>query len=147
MLLALGLGKVAQLLGGSGQGLPFDGPWAVAFLGDGPWVSTAAQIPSHPAQLYEGTWLLVGLPVLGGLWRARSELRRPGALFVGALCWFLAGRVLIGFTWRDPGLIGPLNAEQLLALITLAATLGLAFRRIVEPTDSQPRRAAREPTP
>ena len=40
LLLALGLGKLAQLLGGSGQGLPFDGSWAVAFTGAGPWVST-----------------------------------------------------------------------------------------------------------
>jgi phosphatidylglycerol---prolipoprotein diacylglyceryl transferase len=33
LLLAMGLGKLAQLLGGSGQGGPFDGQWAVAFVG------------------------------------------------------------------------------------------------------------------
>jgi len=34
LLVAVGVGKLAQLLGGSGQGLPFDGPWAVAFVGE-----------------------------------------------------------------------------------------------------------------
>lgn len=135
LLVALGLGKVAQLLGGSGQGLPFDGPWAVAFVGDGPWVSANPAMASHPAQLYEGAWLLIGIAVLYALARWRPELGRPGVRFTAALGWFLAGRVIVGFTWRDSAAVGPLNAEQLLALAGLAGTLLLCWRGIVEPTN------------
>ncbi|HLB45074.1 MAG TPA: prolipoprotein diacylglyceryl transferase family protein [Candidatus Limnocylindrales bacterium] len=139
LLLALGLGKLSQLLGGSGQGLPFDGSWAVAFVGGGPWVSLSADVPSHPAQVYEGLWLLVGIAIvllLAG--RRHAPVRAnplvawadragpPGRLFALALSWFLVGRVVVGFTWRDERLVGPLNAEQALALVVLIAT-GLGY--------------------
>lgn len=147
LLLALGLGKAAQLLGGSGQGLPFDGSWAVAFGGDGPWVNANPAMAAHPAQLYEAAWLLIGIAAVYALARWRPELGRPGLRFAAALGWFIAGRVIVGFTWRDSALIGPLNAEQLLALAALLGTLLLARRGIVEPIDTQPRPAAREPAP
>lgn len=136
MLLAIGLGKLAQLLGGSGQGLPFDGSWALAFVGGGPWVSANAQIPSHPAQVYEGLWLLAGIPLVLRLagprfmplrvnrlvaWADRTS--REGVLFAGALGWFLLGRLLVGYTWRDEQIVGGLNVEQALALIALIVAL------------------------
>jgi prolipoprotein diacylglyceryltransferase len=129
MLLALGFGKIAQFLGGSGQGMPFDGSWAVAFMGPGPWVSAAPELPSHPSQLYEAAWLLLGAVILlRPAGRAHelgpSEGRR---LFGLALGWFAAGRVLVGFTWRDQRIVGGLNAEQLLALGLLGVLLLLAL--------------------
>jgi prolipoprotein diacylglyceryltransferase len=82
LLLAIGLGKFANLLGGAGQGAPTDGEWALAFAGGGPWRSVGADIPAHPSQVYEGAWalagvLLVGLVVLIPLaWRRlRGSLR------------------------------------------------------------------------
>ena len=136
LLLALGIGKLAQLLGGSGQGLPFDGGWAVAFTGAGPWVSTSPQMPSHPAQVYEGLWMLAGIPIMLLLagqrhrplrvnrWVAWADrTAREGALFAGALGWFLLGRLVVGYTWRDEPIVGGLNVEQTLALIALMLTL------------------------
>ena len=116
LLLIIGLGKIAQLLGGSGQGLPFDGPWAVAFTGSGPWVSANADLPSHPSQLYEAVWALIGIPIVIA-WADR--VNDEGRLFVGALSVFLLGRVLVGFTWRDQATFGPLNMEQTLASLAL----------------------------
>lgn len=129
MLLALGLGKIAQFLGGSGQGLPFDGPWAVAFMGPGPWISAAPEMPSHPSQLHEAAWLLLGAAILlRPAARATNLDPRAGRLLFGfALGWFLAGRVLVGFTWRDERIAGLLNAEQLLALAALALLLLVAL--------------------
>jgi prolipoprotein diacylglyceryltransferase len=142
MLLVLGLGKIAQLLGGSGQGLPFDGPWAVAFTGPGPWVSLGPDVPSHPAQIYEGLWLLLGIPIVLLLAGRRHKPLRvnplvawadraapEGRLFMLALGWFLLGRVLIGFTWRDDAVVAGLNAEQLLALAALVFLIALAIPR------------------
>jgi prolipoprotein diacylglyceryltransferase len=132
MLLAIGFGKLAQLLGGSGQGLPFDGSWAFAFTGPGPWVSTNPAMPSHPAQVYEGLWMLVGIPVVLRLagrrftplrvnrlvgWADRTA--REGALFAGALGWFLVGRLFVGYSWRDERIVAGLNVEQTLALMSL----------------------------
>jgi prolipoprotein diacylglyceryltransferase len=145
MILALGLGKIAQLLGGSGQGAPFNGPWAVAFVGEGPWIGMDARLPAHPSQVYEGLWLLLGIPVilavagpgrelgrwLGRLRRLAGPDRPDGQLLLAALCWFLLGRVAVGFTWRDERLVGPLNGEQVVALVVLAAIAlsGAAIRR------------------
>jgi prolipoprotein diacylglyceryltransferase len=155
LLLAVGLGKVAQLLGGGGQGLPFDGPWAVSFAGPGPWLSPAPGVPAHPSQLYEAAWALAGVgfvfalhagPVLRalpaavkqegrwlegraerGLESARGRLRF-GYLFAAALAWFAAGRVVVGFTWTDAHVAGDLNAEQVAALaVLLVVVLALAW--------------------
>ncbi|HUP83429.1 MAG TPA: prolipoprotein diacylglyceryl transferase family protein [Candidatus Limnocylindria bacterium] len=136
MLVALGLGKLAQLLGGSGQGLPFDGSWAVAFSGAGPWVSTSAAMPSHPAQVYEGLWMLAGIPIVllvagkrhtptrVNHWVAWADrTAREGSLFAAALGWFLLGRLAVGYTWRDEAIVGGLNVEQTLALITMMLAL------------------------
>ena len=124
MLLAIGLGKLAQLLGGSGQGLPFDGPWAVSFSGAGPWVSANPGMPSHPAQVYEGVWAFAGI---AAVMRAVRATQAPA--FTIALGWFLVGRLLAGFTWRDLPLVGPLNAEQLLAVLALGGLLLTASLR------------------
>jgi prolipoprotein diacylglyceryltransferase len=141
LLIAVGLGKLAQLLGGSGQGLPFDGPWAVSFAGAGPWVSANPGLPSHPSQIYEGIWALIGIPLVL-LWAGRRHrpLRvnrwvawadRAGAerkLFVGALSWFLIGRVVVGFTWRDDATVGPFNTEQFVAIVALIGVAAVASR-------------------
>lgn len=141
LLLAIALGKFAQFLGGGGQGLPFDGSWAVAFVGTGPWVGTIPEMPSHPAQIYEALWVLIGIPLVvrwAGPQRMPARVHRlvawadrsaeEGRLFVVALSWFLLGRLLIGFTWRDDP-VGPLNSEQAVALVVLVAVqLGSRLR-------------------
>jgi phosphatidylglycerol---prolipoprotein diacylglyceryl transferase len=129
LLFVLAAGKLVGVLGATGQGLPSDLPWATAYEGAGPWGSLAADIASHPSQVYEA--IAVGIVVLA-LWPAsRWEViaRRDGAaLFAGLAGWAVA-RVLVGFTWRDPAVVGPLGAEQLLALVVLAiAVAGLVER-------------------
>ncbi|HEY5489240.1 MAG TPA: glycoside hydrolase family 3 protein, partial [Candidatus Limnocylindrales bacterium] len=92
--------------------------------------------------MYEGIWLLVGIPVivlLAGPRRAGSGVHPwvawavrsapAGAFFAGAVAWFLAGRVIVGFTWRDESVVGPLNTEQFLALVLLAAGAALLWLR------------------
>jgi len=144
LLLAIGLGKLAQFLGGSGQGAAFDGDWAVAFLGSGPWHSLNPALPAHPAQVYEALWALAGIPLLLRVVGAGPDLARAlpgwlaplseppraaGILFAATLAWFLLGRVLVGFSWRDDLVVGPLNGEQAVALaILFGVVVGLAVR-------------------
>lgn len=135
LLLAIALGKLAQFVGGSGQGLPFDGPWAVSFVGSGPWVSANPEVPSHPSQIYEALWAVIAIPLVMW-WPNRSH--KVGRLLYGALSWFLLGRVLIGFSWRDDHTIGPLNTEQVLALAALIVLQLIRFR---------PRHRVRLPAP
>jgi hypothetical protein len=55
--------------------------------------------------------------------------RDGGAMFAAVLLWAVA-RFLVGFTWRDPTILGPLRPEQLLALLLAAiAVAGLIERR------------------
>lgn len=129
LLFVLAAGKLIGVLGATGQGTPADLVWATAYDGPGPWGSLAADIPSHPAQVYEA--ILVTLAFTGLLAASRLEVvaRRDGAAMFVALGLWAVARFLVAFTWRDAPLLGPLRAEQLLALVVLAvAVVGLVER-------------------
>lgn len=128
LLLAIGLGKLAEAVGGAGQGAPDAGTFATAYLGPG-WVSANAAAPAYASQVYEGVWVLLGALLLLLLTHAAAE-RWPGSgrRFLAAMCWWLSGRLVIGFTWRDDRAFGPFNAEQFATaalLIVAVATLPL----------------------
>jgi phosphatidylglycerol:prolipoprotein diacylglycerol transferase len=124
VLLVLGLGKAAQALGGSGQGIPVDLAWATAYLPPGPWGSAGAEIPAHPSQLYEAGMTLVVLLLVVLLARLTPLRRADGRLYaVGIGLWAL-GRGLVASTWRDPEAVGGLTAEQLICLVVAALMLG-----------------------
>ena len=126
LLLVLGLGKAAQALGGSGQGTAADLTWATAYLPPGPWGSPGAEIPAHPSQLYEAAMTGVVLVVVIVLARFTPLRRADGRLYaVGIGLWAL-GRGLVASTWRDPDVVGGLNAEQLICLAVAAGMLGAA---------------------
>jgi prolipoprotein diacylglyceryltransferase len=124
LLFGIAGGKLAMVLGGDGQGLPWDGPWATAYLGAGPWLSLAPAVPSHPSQAYEAlatAGVIAVLAVLRGAWPFRAP---NGALFlVGIALWAIV-RTAVAFTWRDPAVIGPLAMDQVL-------TLGIAIVSLV----------------
>ena len=153
LLLAIGLGKLAYVLGGGGQGAPWDGGWALAFSGPGPWLSSVPAVPAQPRQVYEAAWALAGVLLVavlaaGTLQRRLSERFRqegawlaahwahgrevdPGGLrfgyrYLAALGWWLLGRVVVGFTWRDATSLAGLRPEQAGALVALAAVLVVA---------------------
>jgi prolipoprotein diacylglyceryltransferase len=126
LLFAIGAGKSALVLGGSGQGAPWDGPWAVAYAGTGPWTAADPNVPAHPSQVYEGLWALAGVAVIAAV--ERREARPPrasGSLFVLAVAWWLAGRALVGFTWRDGTAFGALGVEQALAALAFFGVAAL----------------------
>ena len=125
LLLALAAGKVAMVLGGDGQGVPWDGRWATAYLGPGPWGSLAPALPSHPSQAYEAfATVLVILLLSTLLTLGRFERRAGGAFLLGIAMWAVA-RAIVATTWRDPAVAGPLNMGQVLALTVAAAMLVL----------------------
>ena len=126
-LLVLATGKLAMVLGGSGQGLPTSGDPATAYLGAGPWGSLGPAIPSVPSQALEAaaTGIVVVAIVLASLVPA---LRRPdGRLFLLALAGWAIGRTVVASTWRDPVVVGPLRAEQAIDVAVASGALGLAI--------------------
>ena len=114
LLFALAGGKLAMVLGGDGQGLPWDGPWATAYLGAGPWLSLAPAVPSHPSQAYEalataGVIVVAGAPRGAGLFRGAKRLAVPaGHRAVGGRAH--GRRVHVA----RPAVIGPLALDQVL---------------------------------
>ena len=129
LLFVLAAGKLIGVLGATGQGAPSDLPWATAYAGAGPWGSLAAEIASHPAQVYEA--ILVGLAIAGLAAAGRIEViaRRDGAAMFAAIGLWAIARFLVAFTWRDPTVLGPFRMEHLLDLGLLAvAGLGLLER-------------------
>ncbi len=130
LLFVLAAGKLAGVLGANGQGSPTDLPWATAYLGPGPWDSLAAELPSHPAQVYEAALGLITVVGLAAASRLEFVGRRDGAALYAALGLWAIGRFAIAFTWRDPVPVGPLRAEQVLLLVVVAvAVVGLFERR------------------
>ncbi|HEV8489346.1 MAG TPA: prolipoprotein diacylglyceryl transferase family protein [Candidatus Limnocylindrales bacterium] len=116
LLVAIAAGKVAMALGGSGQGLPTDAPWATSYLGAGPWGSLAPELPSHPAQLYEAGATLLVLVGAVGLIASGEFGRRDGRLFLAVLAAWAVARAIVAATWRDPPVVGPLRADQLVSI-------------------------------
>jgi len=122
LLFGLAAGKVAMVLGGDGQGLPFSGSWATAYVGPGPWGSLAPEIPSHPAQLYEALATAGVLVVVIGLLAGGRFWRGTGAAFLVGIGLWAAARAAVAVTWRDPAVMGPLNADQVISIVIAAAT-------------------------
>jgi phosphatidylglycerol:prolipoprotein diacylglycerol transferase len=127
VLFALGAGKLAMVLGGSGQGMPFDGSWATAYVSPGPWGSLAPALPSHPAQVYEALTTVVALLVVMALMASGRFSGRTGGAFLLGLGLWAVGRAVAAAWWRDPAVLGPLNADQVLTLgVGLVAFAALA---------------------
>ncbi len=126
LLFALGAGKLTMVLTGSGQGLPSTADWATAYLGPGPWGSLAPALPSQPSQAYEGVATLVILTGLTIALMLGAFAGRDGrSFFLGVGLWALA-RVAVSTTWRDPPVLGPLDAGGLIAL-GIATGCAVAF--------------------
>jgi prolipoprotein diacylglyceryltransferase len=129
LLFVLAAGKLVDVLGATGQGTPSDLPWATAYDGPGPWGSLAAEVPSHPAQVYEA--ILVGLAIAGLAVVQRIEViaRRDGAALFAALGLWAAARFIVAFTWRDAAVLGPLRMEHIQAIaVGIVAIVGLVER-------------------
>jgi phosphatidylglycerol:prolipoprotein diacylglycerol transferase len=122
-LAGLVLGKVAQALGGTGQGQPTDLLWATSYGGDGPWGSLAPAVPSHPAQLYEALATFAILVLMARLLGGATFDRLDGRSFVFAFSIWALARAAVASTWRDPGVAGALNAEQVLCVVAAALSL------------------------
>lgn len=126
VLLLVALGKLAMVLGGTGQGLPTSGDPATAYLGAGPWASLGPSIPSIPSQALEAfaTAIVLIVVVLASL---LPPLRRAdGRLFLLALAGWALGRAIVSSTWRDPTVVGSLRAEQLIDVAVALGSLVLA---------------------
>lgn len=130
LLLALAGGKAAMILGGSGQGQLTDVSWATAYLGPGPWGSLGPQLPAHPSQAYEALATIVVLLVVAWFLAMGSfRGRNGGALLLAVGLWAVA-RALVAATWRDPQVVGPLQADQVISIViacvafVLLSTLG-----------------------
>lgn len=119
--LAIGyaVGRIGCQLSGDGDyGIPWDGPWAMAY----PDGAVATDVAVHPTPIYET--LALGIATYA-LWRLRDRMR-PGLLF--ALYLVIAGleRFLIEFIRRNDEVAIGLTQAQLLALaMTIAGACWL----------------------
>ena len=118
-LLGLTVGKVAGVVGGTGQGAESDLAWATAYLGPGPWGSLDAATPAHPSQLYEALLSLLVMGTIVYLLRMGRFRDHDGRVFFAAMSLWALSRFAAAFTWRDPEVFGPFRAAQVIA-ITIA---------------------------
>ena len=144
MLLALSLGKAANVLGGTGQGLPSTLDQATRYLGPGPWGSLGPDVPSVPAQAYEAIGVAVLLGLIAAAWLLGAFRSRDGRAFAVALGGWAVVRFGVAATWRDPTVLGPLRAEQLIdvGIVAIAVVvyvwIALAKRRAGRSVPDEP---------
>ena len=108
------IGRIGCQLAGDGDyGIPWDGPWAMAY----PNGTVPTDVPVHPTPVYET--IVMGI-VTVVLWRLRHKLR-PGNLF--ALWAVLAGieRFLIEFIRRNDEVVAGLTQPQLISIAMIVA--------------------------
>jgi phosphatidylglycerol---prolipoprotein diacylglyceryl transferase len=126
------IGRIGCQLAGDGDyGIPWDGPWAMAY----PNGTVPTDVPVHPTPVYET--IVMGI-VTVVLWRLRHKLR-PGNLF--ALWAVLAGleRFLIEFIRRNDEVVLGLTQPQLISLaMMLAGGAWLATHRGPAPVAATP---------
>ena len=127
VLLVLALGKASEALGGSGQGAASSVSWATAYLPPGPWGSLGAEIPAHPAQLYEAAMTGVVILVVVAAARLSGLRRADGRLYALGIGLWALGRGLVASTWRDEDVALGLNAAQLICLLVGGLMLAAAF--------------------
>lgn len=125
LLLGLGLGKLAEVLGGNGQGVLAGASWATAYLGPGPWGVLGPELPAHPAQVYEALGDLLVLAIVVLLGRFGPLRATDGRRFLVALGGWVVVRLVVASFWRDALVAGPLRAEQVMDLIVLVGVLVL----------------------
>jgi prolipoprotein diacylglyceryltransferase len=146
LIAAIAAGKLTMALGGSGQGRPFDGAYATAYVGPGPWVDAAAALPSHPSQIYEGVGTVVVALLLLVATRLGAFRSRDGSrLLVGIAGWAVV-RAIVSTTWRDPAVAGSLSAGGLIAVVIAAGcVLGVVGVSAWWPRRARAREAAAQP--
>jgi phosphatidylglycerol:prolipoprotein diacylglycerol transferase len=128
LILGIGLGKASMALGGAGQGAAFGGEYATAYLGPWPWGSIAPAIPAYPSQLIEAGLTALVLAIVVVVLAAGRLRSLDGRVFLVGLALWAVARLTVAFTWRDPTVLGPLDADQLVSLAILAGCLVLVAR-------------------
>jgi phosphatidylglycerol:prolipoprotein diacylglycerol transferase len=132
------IGRIGCQLAGDGDyGIPWDGPWAMAYPhGTVPTTETV-----HPTPVYETFAMLL---IAWWLWRHRHAWR-PGVLFAAYLV--LAGleRFLVEFIRRNPDEFLGLTQPQLISVVMMVAGGAwlLWLRREPAAASGGPRPAAR----
>jgi len=141
LLLAIAGGKLAMVLGGDGQGLPWDGTWATAYLGPGRgirWRRDCRRTRPRPTRRWRRR-------VCWPCWRGcgAGRLRPPArrAYLLGIAMWCVA-RAVVATTWRDPVTHGDLRADQVLTLAVAGGALVVLVVMGVIDTWRQSRRPA-----
>jgi phosphatidylglycerol:prolipoprotein diacylglycerol transferase len=131
LLTGIALGELSQVLGGGGQGIATDVPWATAYMGAGPWNTLAPATAAHPAQVYGALAAAVAILVVAALlWLGAFRVHDGSAFFVGLVIWAI-GRFVVTFVWRDDPVLGQVRAGGLIALgVAGAAIVGIVLARV-----------------
>jgi phosphatidylglycerol---prolipoprotein diacylglyceryl transferase len=132
LVVGLGLGKLTQVLDGSGQGILSNAGWATAYTGPGPWGVLGPALPALPVQVYEAIGDAVLCLVVLVLGRLAAFQGGHGRRFAVALAGWAIVRFVVALWWRDATVLGALKVEQLtdlaILLVALVALAGLARR-------------------
>ncbi|MGI8633750.1 MAG: prolipoprotein diacylglyceryl transferase [Solirubrobacterales bacterium] len=130
LAVAYAVGRIGCQLSGDGDyGIPWDGPWAMAY----PEGTVATTVPVHPTPIYE---TLAMVTVGWALWMLRDRVR-PGTVF--ALYLMLAGaeRLAVEFIRRNDEVLLGLTVAQLqsVGMLVAGAVMLVIVRRRSDPVE------------
>jgi phosphatidylglycerol:prolipoprotein diacylglycerol transferase len=133
------IGRIGCQLAGDGDyGIPWDGPWAMAY----PNGTVPTDVPVHPTPVYET--IAMGI-VTVILWRWRHRFR-PGNLFALWAVFAGAERFLVEFVRRNEEVVAGLTQPQLISIAMILAGGGWILTHrgpapAAEPAPARPRAA------
>ena len=116
------VGRIGDLLGGALPAKVTTLPWSLTYSHTGSASYSPDGVAVHPVAFYELLW---DMAVLGILVALRRKLRPDGALFVGYLALYAAGRLAIGFARLGNVWFWGLQEAQVVSVVVLLA--GVVF--------------------
>ncbi len=132
LLVAQIIGRFGCIVNGDAYGGVTSLPWAFIYVNPNALIPASLfNVPTHPYPVYEQIWNAVTLLII---WRLARHYRRDGMVFLTYLSLYSVGRFLLTFVREERVWFWGLQEAQVIALVTLTASLiTLVFLLVRQP--------------
>jgi phosphatidylglycerol:prolipoprotein diacylglycerol transferase len=119
------IGKTANIINGDTWGDPTNLPWGITYVNPASFIpDRLLGVATHPNPIYEQIWLLI---VVGILLVAIPRIKIDGMAFLLYIGLYSLGRFFLSFLRVNKVIVIGLKEAQVIALVTIAIVIPLAY--------------------